>query len=338
MIAAVTGHRNILSRSAWDVEAAVLDMLPYVKEMRFGGALGVDTIALAAAAAADGNATLRVFCPGRVRDLPRLAQGIAVDHADAFVELQGDPSSAASYHARNRAMVDGTAGLPPCDVLLAFSDGRPGGGTQATIDYASRRVRVVVLPVETEGGARQNPDITDRSRIAAGQIHGVLPYVTAALCAEGAPSDIIRRMKVGAVSAAEIDTIASFVAAYVAEQDITFDAIVAMPRRAVGVPSDLAPLCRRLSRYFAAPFVEDGLQRVSEPAAFHHRGRLRSTPMEHTASLVVDTRRFGAAGVERGEKALLVDNVVTTGWSMVGAQHALKAAGFPSVGLGVLYA
>ncbi len=48
MITAVTGIRDLAPASYADVELAVLEEATLVDGMRFGGAVGVDTVALAA--------------------------------------------------------------------------------------------------------------------------------------------------------------------------------------------------------------------------------------------------------------------------------------------------
>jgi len=138
-VVAVTGHRHITAPDAETVTAAV-DEHP-AQSWVFGGASGVDTVALRAVRASHGIAWLKVIVPGTVAQQPAEARATIEACADKVVELGGDLAKPASYHARNRAMVREAL------EVLAFMDGGKGGsGTRNCAERAreqGRALRVV---------------------------------------------------------------------------------------------------------------------------------------------------------------------------------------------------
>lgn len=144
MIVAISGIRNLVGESYITVEETVRKEAAKVAAMRFGGAIGVDTVALAAVCELPLHKT--VIVPYRLVDQPRAAATVVRRCADEILELHL-PRSREAYLRRNDALLEGA------DRLLAFSDGRETGGTYYTIKAAKARgLEVVVVPVV--GGAR----------------------------------------------------------------------------------------------------------------------------------------------------------------------------------------
>jgi hypothetical protein len=126
----------------------------------FGGAAGVDTIALKAAATARRSADtpkLVVIVPGLVGQQPREAQRFINMHSDETIELGLDLSRPGSYAARNGRMI--TEGRlrdeTETPILLAFpADNGIQGGTTMTIDLAAGwgvEIDRVPIPVAANG-------------------------------------------------------------------------------------------------------------------------------------------------------------------------------------------
>jgi hypothetical protein len=160
VIVAITGHRKLSPADAAlvtaRVEALIYDVRPAA--VIFGGAVGVDTVALAAAQhhRSYGGHTVRahrsrlvVIVPDVVRAQPHEAREAIRLYADDVVETRNAITSAdgwAAYRLRNEAMVN------RADVVLAFWDGDTRTGTGSCVAYAARMGREVW--VETIGGAR----------------------------------------------------------------------------------------------------------------------------------------------------------------------------------------
>lgn len=136
---AVTGHRHITAEDAATV-ARVVREYP-AGSWVFGGAIGVDTVALRAAREA-GLSWLTVIVPGRVDQQPAEAQAAIRDCADVVVGMRGDLNTrgaGSAYRARNAAMV------AEATEVLAFTDGGPSGTRHCmeTAREQARPVRVV---------------------------------------------------------------------------------------------------------------------------------------------------------------------------------------------------
>jgi hypothetical protein len=161
-----TGHRIASQEqfAAWGAAwvRRIAALAP--KEIRFGGALGWDSLALRMADAyflgSPARPRLVVYCANRVVDLPTEAAQAVSRIGPDLVELRLVDAGAAWPEAllrRNVAMLVGgrmEAGKPvagaPADVLLAAWDGRSGGGTAHCRGEAVRRgIRVDAL-----GGGR----------------------------------------------------------------------------------------------------------------------------------------------------------------------------------------
>ena len=159
MIVAITGHRKLSPADAALVTARVEALIYEVRPAAviFGGAVGVDTVALAAAQhhRSHRGGTVRahrsrlvVIVPDVVRAQPHEAREAIRLYADEVVEMRNPIKRAdgwAAYHARNREMVDRATHV------LAFWDGDTRTGTGSCVAYAQRMGRGVW--VETIGGA-----------------------------------------------------------------------------------------------------------------------------------------------------------------------------------------
>lgn len=160
MIVAITGHRALTPTDealvTARVEALIYDVRP--SAVIFGGAVGVDTVALAAAQhrRSHHGGTVRahrsrlvVIVPDTVRAQPHAAREAIRLYADEVVEMRNAITRAdgwAAYHARNREMVD------RADAVLGFWTGDHASGTGACLAYARRMGREVW--VEEIEGAR----------------------------------------------------------------------------------------------------------------------------------------------------------------------------------------
>lgn len=138
-VVAVTGHRHITSADAATVEREVAaEVAAGARRWVFGGAIGVDTVALLAAWGPSQHCT--VIVPGTVAQQPAAARKVIETRADDVVEMRAaNLSSSAPYMLRNTAMVHASSRV------LAFTDGGPSG-TRNAMEYArfqARTVRVV---------------------------------------------------------------------------------------------------------------------------------------------------------------------------------------------------
>ena len=159
MIVAITGHRKLTPADGAlvtaRVEALIYEVRPDV--VIFGGAVGVDTVALAAAQhhRSHHGGTVRahrsrlvVIVPDVVRAQPHEAREAIRLYADEVVEKRNAITRTdgwAAYHLRNEAMVNRATHV------LGFWDGGHRSGAGSCISYAQRMGRVVW--VETIGGA-----------------------------------------------------------------------------------------------------------------------------------------------------------------------------------------
>ena len=143
MITVVTGIRDLSPESYPDVEMAVVEEVADASEVRFGGAIGSDTVALAAACDADPFVMLRAFVPWTLADQPSRAREVLQLCARDIVELRL-PRKRWAPIRRNERMLAGA------DRVLAFTDGRTKGGTASTIRKArTAGLEVVEIPVRS---------------------------------------------------------------------------------------------------------------------------------------------------------------------------------------------
>ena len=118
---------------------------PHATEIRFGGAIGVDTVALEACCYLRSKVwpELVVIVPYRVEDQPLAARKVIETCADEVIELDL-PRIGRSALQRNDALLDGA------NRLIAFTDGRTKGGTWYTIERArDLEIEVEIVEVRT---------------------------------------------------------------------------------------------------------------------------------------------------------------------------------------------
>lgn len=284
----------------------------------------MDTVALRAAcsvAVVDGffRPRLRVFVPWTVERQPEEARAAIRRCADEVVELRLTVSDA--YLRRNDAMLDGAT------ELLAFTDGRAKGGTAYTIRKAGKLgIPVTEVLVNTHAYRQNRGD-------EVALVLAIWPYVSLDEGTDRA-SQTIRDLKSASASPKDVEWLASRVAAFVRAEPELKQArwIVPMPRRRPpGVPSDLLPLAKAIAAKTRQGVLEDYLVRTRMPRfGYTMKKRTRFPAEQHALSMSVD----GAptSGI------LLLDNVITTGATMEGAQRAvLRDTGHAPVGLAVLY-
>jgi hypothetical protein len=155
MIVVVTGHRELGGFPEGEVSRLALVALRGATEVRLGGARGVDRIVLEALLE-QGDAAVALFAPGQ--SLPQQTREVLARHSEQ-VDVHdvggepywtpGDPSDRGAWLRRNEAMLRGDPDSPPAALLLAFSDGRKGGGTAYTVALAKRLgIPCVVVPME----------------------------------------------------------------------------------------------------------------------------------------------------------------------------------------------
>lgn len=114
-IVAITGSRDLGPGDEARIEMAMAECLDWacVREIRFGGARGADTVALRAAhdiRGADRLPRLVVIVPNELGDQPRDAVAAAQGCADVIVELELGELRPSAFHARNRNLIEGHEG------------------------------------------------------------------------------------------------------------------------------------------------------------------------------------------------------------------------------------
>lgn len=151
MIITITGIRAVAPESRKTIENYIAELVAQgATLMRFGGAMGVDTMALVAASRH--NVRREVILPSGLSDAPHEARQAIIAHADDVHLMRLPAGSRSSYLARNRALVEGVRDEPRTDRVVGFTDGRKGG-TAYTIEYAVHLgVAVAVVPVAAIGG------------------------------------------------------------------------------------------------------------------------------------------------------------------------------------------
>jgi len=146
----VTGHRKIRMIHLEAIDRRIFEMVEDLttSKIYFGGAEGVDSIALQSASKfreqlSRGDITLHVVVPGTVSQQPHQAASAIREFADEITELGLPISNPESYKARNRYMVDRS------NYVKAFFTGRWASGTGHTIRYAekqNKRLEIEWLP------------------------------------------------------------------------------------------------------------------------------------------------------------------------------------------------
>lgn len=315
MIVAFTGIRDVDPRMSDVIDMAVLDEVAAgATELRFGGAIGSDTIALEAACD-HGSPRRVVYVPFRVGQQPWAARR-AIEHcADEIVELDL-PSGKRAFLVRNDAMIKGV------QRVVAFTDGRTTGGTHYTSSRAERAgIPVSIVPVSTAGTPRRNPQVL-------GLEIEVFAFGYYSRDNGDHLSPLIRRNKIGRAEPHEIATLVKALARFVGKTPALASAttIAAMPRRMPGQPSDMAPIAEQLAKTLDLKIGT--LTRIAEPHGGQVKAnRLRFPAEEHGETLTYKGPR---------ERVIILDNVVTSGGSIDGAGIAVRRAGADPVGLAVL--
>lgn len=314
LITVVSGIRDIVDESTHDVELALCDELGMgCVELRFGGALGVDSLALGMAAHLGVRHRRAVYVPFRVSDQPREARAIIKKYATKIYELAFEKSPWA-YLRRNDAMLKGA------HRLLAFTDGRETGGTAYTLRMARELgLDITVVPVLSTKTVRDNPWIRD-DLFEGIPVFGYSSYVSREVSKTGI-SEVIRKMKLGTASRASMASLAADLVKVVEKDDIlrSSQAIIAMPRREPGVESDLQGLVALMAKALGMEHPKGWLVRARrlDPAkGLFRQKRIRFLPEQHAASLAVKGPPF--------ERVLLLDNVLTTGGTLAGAVRAIR--------------
>lgn len=327
-VTAITGIRDLSPASEPDVWNVMADEVHRGAEtIRFGGAFGVDTEALLAADAfRRGRTRLEVVVPARLQDQPDEAIDAAEVAADAVLELGLEPGTARSYLRRNDELIKGA------NRLIAFTDGREKGGTSYTIDRALERgLDVVIVPVRSKRGGR----IQSNARIdfpGLSPVYALQRYVRRD---EGSElTDFIWDLKNYAASPRAISRWAEQLALAIsaASELREAEALVPMPRRDPALRSDLALLARAVGRITGQDVLEGWLGRVREPKGGEVLGgREHFSVDEHAETLAVE-------GLEAPRGLILLDNVITLGGTMAGAQRAvLRDTGLEAPGLALAY-
>ena len=154
----ITGIRDLHpeDRPIVEQEMARLVTSGSVQVIIFGGARGVDTLALQNARFIRGSRTsqatpiLFVIVPATVNDQPRKAREIIVSCADEIMEMRLDPDNPDSYHRRNAKMLDRALALEGSTrhvLCLAFWDGKKGGTADCVERAKLRGIPVQVVAV-----------------------------------------------------------------------------------------------------------------------------------------------------------------------------------------------
>jgi predicted amidophosphoribosyltransferase len=324
MIVAVSGIRDLSAASIADVELTAIEEATDVDEMRFGGASGVDTAALAAICEAPILKT--VIVPHRLRDQPPDVATVAKSCADRVIEL-GLPKSRVAPLRRNDALLDGA------DRLIAFTDGRETGGTYYTIQEAHERgLDVVVVPVL----GHDEPMVIDSglAGFETGFSAPVYSYSRYFGRRHGDPlSELVRRMKAGIAGDLEVRSLAMDLARFAKHEMPPFDAIVAMPRRKPGATDQLEHLAAAIARQLCIRYLPQHLVRIEEPKGGHVEAyRVRFDAAEHAR-----TMRFVPVSPPV-QRTCVLDNVITLGGTMEGAIQRMRQGGnVDVVGLAILH-
>lgn len=145
MILVVSGHRDLHDTSVPIIERTMAIEAPRATVVRFGGAIGVDTVALEVCCYLRSEVwpDLLVIVPHRVEDQPLSARAVIETCADKVIELDL-PREGRSALDRNDALLDSA------NRLVAFTDRRTTGGTWYTIERAKDSgIEVEIVEVRT---------------------------------------------------------------------------------------------------------------------------------------------------------------------------------------------
>lgn len=339
MLVTITGIRDLHPASEPDVELAIADLFAMgAKTIRFGGALGADTVALTAAGELrPASVRLEVFVPCTLADQPAVARRAIEKYADTVIEGRL-PMKPWAFLKRNDAMLTGDV-----ELVVAFTDGREEGGTWYTMNAAKRR-GITVLPVRVLGTKGATPNVRLKLDDTPGPIFAWRPYVSLRSTGKADPTSVlIRHMKAGEGGARAVSELGRKLAAYIEKEPALRRAtyLVPMPRRLPGVPSDLEGLATAIAKHTHQIVLTHWLERVEAPAV---AGRMRAFRMRYPAEEHARTLHVVSDGPKRpGDPGrlgpvLLLDNVIASSGTMAGAQLAVQRdTGIAPAGLAVLY-
>lgn len=148
VILVVTGIRDLHPDDepiVWsEMDEAVATHKP--EAVVFGGARGVDSVALRAVAEYYPRMKRIVIVPGRVDQQPRAAQYAIVRCATEVVELALDLNDKSAWIVRNEEMLRRGSAQPGARVI-GFTDGSASGGTARTVESAKNRWKIPVTEV-----------------------------------------------------------------------------------------------------------------------------------------------------------------------------------------------
>lgn len=318
-VVAFTGIRAIEDIMADEVELTVLDEIGSgATELRFGGALGSDTLALEAACEQDVRRV--VYVPFLLRDQPREAREVAADCADEIIELRLRKGQRGAYFQRNRALIDGA------DRVVGFWDGRRGG-TEYTLQTAQRLGTPISVVLVRGKDPKHNPQL--RGVEFSGPVYALSEYVSAR-DGQHRLSELVRANKTGDADPRKLQDLALQLSDFIERTPALAQAkgLVAMPRRQPGADSDMDVLAKAVARLRGLDV--HCLERLEEPlGGVEEARRLRFPALEHARTL----RYYGPVGMT----VIVLDNVVTTGGTMEGALQAVDAGGATPLGLAILF-
>jgi len=159
-VVVITGIRELAVASHDLVRERVQRACGDTTLMIFGGAIGVDTVALHAAGtfkpAGGSRPQLVAIVPFTRRDQPMEAR-VTLDHFAHVIRELGLPQGREAYLQRNDVMLERAEAVNHArkddqhSLLLAFTDGRTTGGTAYTIREAKKLgIRTEVVTVKSE--------------------------------------------------------------------------------------------------------------------------------------------------------------------------------------------
>lgn len=355
MKVAISGVRDISPHDLPVIEGIVSDILfEKPEEIFFGGARGVDTVALAAACAilqGSRPPKLTVIVPKRLKDQPFEAQEWIKECADEVIELKAARLDIEAYRRRNMELIR------RADGLVAFWDGR-SGGTGMTIELAHE----AGIPVEVIEILGESHDLggTDPETNRPASVHTkpwphwtysptsaiktqviTLGFYMAAIEGLDRLSQFVRAMKAGTVGAIETKYWANVISGIISDRPELADAvaIVPVPRRMPGRRNDMSDLVARISSETGKIDATDLLVRVEEPTGGEFKGgRQRFNSEEHARTIAADLEHKFYPSIQSGSKVILLDNVITYGGSLEGARQAITRdlPGIKPIGLSIL--
>ena len=315
-ILVVSGNRDLAPEYEPLVTLETLDAAAMADEIRIGGALGVDTVALKALC---GEENVSVYVPFTLADQPPAARR-AIESCAADIRELRLPHSKRAYLDRNQKMLEGASRL------LAFTDGRETGGTAYTINLA-RRMGIPVSVVQ----------IGEVESAFAGAVFPESLPAPVFYYEDYAPgskaTEFVKLLKRGDAPASAIEWAAGKLQALIEREPelASAGAIAPLPRRAPGADNDLLPLAEVLGGMAGKDVLDGWLLRAKEPG----EGVIRARRMRNTQDQHFDSLRLGYRA--KYKRVILLDNVLMFGGTLGGAMHRVLAdSRIEPVGLAIL--